>query len=117
MFKLLTDDNKLIFAANEAIKELANSQDICGEYAVEKIEKGLYVKKSETENKIGYSDIRSLMRAISIISQHNNEKDFFIKETPKYDLLGAMPDASRNAVPKIETLKKFCRILALEGYN
>jgi len=117
MFKLLTDDSKLIFAANEAIKELADGKKLCGEYAVEKIENGLYVKKSENENKIGYSDIRSFMRAISIISQHSNEKEFFIKETPKYNLLGAMPDASRNAVPKIDTLKKFCRILALEGYN
>ena len=117
MFKLLTDDASLLFAVNDAIKELPKNSALDGCFDIEKIETGLYVKKSDTCNKIGYSDIRSLMRAISIISQHSGEKELHVQETPKYELLAAMPDASRNAVPKIETLKKFCRILALEGYN
>lgn len=117
MLKFLTDDKDLLFAINEVLSELPHSDLLCGEYTLVKIANGLEITKTANGGRIGYADTRSLLRAISILSQNRDKTEFYVKETPDYDILGAMPDASRNAVPKIETLKKFCRVLALEGYN
>lgn len=40
-----------------------------------------------------------------------------MRETPSLDLLGAMLDCSRNAVPTMEAAKTFLRRLSRMGYN
>lgn len=117
MIRFLTSDNELLYAIDEVLKELPCADALHGTYELKPIEKGLSVEKTGDTGIIGYGDRRSLMRAISVLAEHIDEEQVSVTETPKYSILGAMPDASRNAVPQIETLKRFCRILALEGYN
>lgn len=109
MLSFLTDDQKLLAAIQEVAKELPALQNMEGEYKLIPCEKGLKI----TANEIHYADLRCLLRAVGLVASGVTET----AEEPGYEILGAMPDASRNAVPKVETLKKFFRILALEGYN
>ena len=46
-----------------------------------------------------------------------DERPFRVRETPSLDLLGAMLDCSRNAVPTMEAAKTFLRRLSRMGYN
>ncbi len=81
------------------------------------VAKGLHVQRSGSTGVIEYCDRRALLRAVTLTAQHKTEEHYDICETPEYDLLCAMPDVSRNAVPKSEVLKKLFRLLAMEGYN
>lgn len=109
MIRFLTEDAALKAAIAEVSKELPALEKMEGTYALIPCEEGLQISAGE----IHYADLRSLLRAVGLVASGVKE----ITEKPCYDMLGAMPDASRNAVPKVETLKKFFRILALEGYN
>ena len=40
MLKFITNDNDLLFAINEVLKELPHSDSLCGEYTLYKIENG-----------------------------------------------------------------------------
>ncbi len=117
MIQFLTNDHELQLAINEVLAELPTAHAMHGSYELKQIDKGLLVEKTGDTGVIGYSDRRSLMRAISVLAEHIDEETVSVAEEPKYTILGAMPDASRNAVPTVDTLKRFCRILALEGYN
>lgn len=117
MLKINTYDETIISAINEVLKELPFSNELDFECDLEIIKQGLEVKIDCKKAYLGYSDRRSLLRALSILYTNRKLNEFSVTESPSYNLLGAMPDASRNAVPKIETLKKFARILAIEGYN
>lgn len=117
MLNFKTANKRLIYAINEVLKELPHADELDFECEISAITDGLSVSINQNNALIEYSDVRSLMRAISILYANRNRASFSVKEKPAYTLLGAMPDASRNAVPTIDTLKKFCRIIALEGYN
>lgn len=117
MLKIITDDKRAQFVADEVQKELKNADGLCGEYFAEKCEKGLFVEKRGHGGRIGYSDLRSLARAITVIAQRIDEDSFEVYQEPRYDILGAMADVSRNAVMTVESVKKLCRISAIEGFN
>ena len=107
--RFLTQDQKLLEAIAEVSKELPALAKMEGEYTLLPCEKGLKIEG----NTVFYGDTRSLLRAVGLLATGVTAAE----EHPKYEMLGAMPDASRNAVQKVETLKKLFRILALEGYN
>ena len=107
--RFLTQNKELLAAIAEVAKELPALETLEGEYNLVPCKKGLKIEG----NTVYYGDTRSLLRAVGHLATGVTA----IEEQPKYGMLGAMPDASRNAVPKVETLKKFFRILALEGYN
>ncbi len=109
MVKFITNDQTLLAAIAEVAKELPALQTMEGEYTLLPCEKGLKIEG----NTVYYADLRALLRAVGLVATGVTA----IEEQPKYEMLGAMPDASRNAVQKPETLKKLFRILALEGYN
>ena len=117
MLKIITNDKREEFVVTEVLKEIKNSEELSGEYTLQKIEKGLTAEKNGHSGVIGYSDLRSLARAISIIAERRYENEFKIAQEPKYDTLGAMADVSRNAVMTVESVKKLCRISAIEGFN
>ncbi|MBQ8895096.1 MAG: beta-N-acetylhexosaminidase [Clostridia bacterium] len=109
MIRFITENTKLLEAIREVSKELPALSELEGEYTLVPCEKGLKIEN----NTVYYGDTRSLLRAVGLLATGVTA----IEEQPKYEILGAMPDASRNAVQKVETHKKLMRILALEGYN
>ena len=57
-------------------------------------------------------------RAIGLAQAHGAEKaGFTLRQQPALESLGAMLDCSRNAVPRVESVKRLLRILARMGYR
>ncbi len=79
--------------------------------------KGLAVDKTGNNVMITYDSISSLLRAVSILKQHEGEDRFSVSEERRLDMLAPMLDQSRNAVLKPDQLKRFMRKIALMGYT
>ncbi len=77
---------------------------------------GLHIFSDGENAVVSFSSTISLFRAIGIIIS-KGETPYEVSEKLKYNLLGNMVDCSRNAVMNLETVKKFCRISALLGFN
>ena len=99
----ITEDKKALAALQEAVKELPSLSKMEGTYTLIPCSEGLKI----TNREIHYADLRCLLRAIGLVATGVTEA----AEKPNYQILGAMPDASRNAVPKVETLKKLFLIV------
>lgn len=56
-------------------------------------------------------------RGLTMLAARFDERPFRVRETPSLDLLGAMLDCSRNAVPTMAAAKTFLRRLSRMGYN
>jgi len=57
-------------------------------------------------------------RAMGLIQAHSAEKTgFTLRQTPALESLGAMLDCARNAVPRVERVKRLLRILSRMGYR
>lgn len=117
MINIVTNDSRLDLAVAEILGEIRNSQRLEGSFVAERIEKGLYVKKDADGGRIGYCDTRALLRAVSLLAEYADSEELDLREVPRYDTLGSMPDMSRNAVMKVESVKKLMRITAMAGYN
>ena len=117
MLNIITNNKKLDFAVNEALSEIVNSNSLCGTFVAEKTDKGLSVKKNGDRGTIGFCDTRALMRAIGLIAANADKENFEIYEEPKYETLGTMADVSRNAIMKLDSVKKLIRLTAISGYN
>ena len=70
---------------------------------------------STNKCEIFYKTLPELNRALLYVASTDVEEN--IKEECSFRELGVLIDVSRNAVVKVETLKKFIRILSLLGYN
>ena len=115
-FVHLTDDEAR--AIGEVMKELPKAaKAINATFIVDTCDAGCAVSREGETGRILRSDRRSLLRAVATVAERGEQTEYIVREAPAYEILGAMPDASRNAVPTVETLKKYFRILALEGYN
>lgn len=81
---------------------------------------GLGVRCAGGVRTIRYDTRNALMRALGLLVEQDRlhpGTDYDMEETPAFRTLGAMLDNSRNAVMKVETVKKACRLLSLMGYN
>lgn len=76
---------------------------------------GYEIAFSEEKCDIFYHTISDLNRALLYVAIMKEEKN--IKETCAFMDFGVMIDASRNAVYKVDTLKKLIRLLAVCGYR
>ena len=74
---------------------------------------GYQIHFSDDEIDIVYSSIAQRNRALLSLTttKHDETETSVVKD------LGVMVDCSRNAVPKISTLKKFVRYLSFMGYT
>ncbi len=117
MIKFLINDELAQRAVNEIFKELPNDAFPDCIFTCESAECGLKVSRNGEKGIIGYADRRSLLRAVTIVAEKKDELQYEISEQPEFDILSAMPDVSRNAIHTLDTMKKFFRILAMEGYN
>ena len=58
-----------------------------------------------------------LGRGLSLLRQHRQEESVRIEEQPAFSKCGVMFDASRNAVPTVDTMCFYLRKMALMGLN
>lgn len=86
---------------------------------IKKCEKGFCVSGDGEGYVIAYSQKCEFFRAFAILRHKlkNNEKEFFIKQSNRFDTCGIMLDVSRNAVLKLETVKDIIRYMANMGLN
>ncbi|MFR6056817.1 MAG: hypothetical protein ACLUHK_09585, partial [Eubacteriales bacterium] len=77
-----------------------------------KTDKGFYVRIGEDKAEIGYAKTADFLRGALYLACGKE-----VSQTNAFDDLGVMVDCSRNAVPKVETVKKFVSFLASLGYT
>ena len=66
---------------------------------------------------VSYASPRHIMRAALIAKARADERTFTVRDAGSFLDTVAMIDCSRNAVPTVDTVKKFVRNAALTGYN
>lgn len=109
----------------KGIEELQHQLGFCLSEDGEKIkiEKNydgkLYLKKDMNGILISYENRVDFYRALAITVSYIKlgKTEFFKTEKREFSSNGAMLDVSRNAVLKVESIKKFIRYLALMGHN
>ena len=94
--RIYTEEN----SAKELNVSYVSSKDVAGEAAIS----------------ISYPDIRGFARALSHIREVYESKRT-IQEKPNFEDLGFMLDASRNAVPTVESVKLLLNTIASMGFN
>jgi len=78
----------------------------------------LCVMFRQDHGQIYYQEKIHFFRALSLLVERaRTEQQFQITEYPQFDFNGAMIDASRNAVPTVESIKRLLRSMALMGLN
>lgn len=112
-------------SCEKKVLELVKQNKIFQSHFLDESEKKLFLYKREksgyeimfSTNKceIFYKTLSELNRALLYVASTDVEEN--IKEECSFRELGVLIDVSRNAVVKVETLKKFIRILSLLGYN
>lgn len=120
MIRFLIDDKKINEALCELVSELpaAKELDISVSFERSDVEKGLAVRKNGNNWCVSYTDNASLMRGVALAVQSAYEgKSEEICETPLFGTLGIMLDVSGNAVMKPSALRRYCRLMAVLGYN
>lgn len=105
----------------ECIKELAPILDItlsCDGYPVKtsRTDGVITVQFDDMGAEIGYGKKVEFCRALGLLKEVFDEKRNVV-EKPEYSELSVMYDNSRNAVFKVETVKKLLRHLSLMGYT
>ncbi|MBR2988266.1 MAG: beta-N-acetylhexosaminidase [Clostridia bacterium] len=115
--RFVITDSELLFCASELLKEIPALKNSAVTVTVEKAPiDGLKVVGENGNYAISVGNISALGRALTVLTSRLGEK-IDCEEKAHYDILGTMPDASRNAVMKVETVKKFARVTALAGFN
>lgn len=66
---------------------------------------------------IQYKDRSSFFRALSILLQHADEAAFNKQETAQFEACSVMLDLSRNAVYRLDEIKRVLSFMALAGHN
>lgn len=80
---------------------------------------GLSLSVNNDKVKLEYTKKSDFFRALAILVHaiNNGEKHFEKREKRSFNSSGAMIDVSRNAVLKVDAVKKFVRYLALMGHD
>ena len=76
-----------------------------------------FIEKKSEKYIIKYTKTCEAFRGLSLLKRYINKDDFIICQKNKFENLGYMVDAARNAVPKISSLKRLALKLALLGYT
>ncbi len=84
---------------------------------IESSDQDYHIIKDKHNYQVFYNNERDIYAALGYIFSHLNNQDYDIKRTRLLDDLGYMIDCARNAVPKIETLKRQIVNLSLMGYT
>ena len=115
--KFIINDAQLLFCANELVSELPALESSNATVTVKKAQIDGYRLTGEKDDYlIEVGCVSSLGRALTVLTANLGDK-IERAEKPRYETLGTMADASRNAVMKVDTVKKFARVTALAGFN
>lgn len=119
MITFLTDDAKQKALLTELVSELPAAKELSLSLHFEKSDvPGLSVRGEGADWFLTYSDRASLSRAVALALQRASEGAHDeICEAPLFGTLGVMADMSGNAVLKPAAVRRFCRLLAVLGYN
>ncbi|MBQ7572770.1 MAG: beta-N-acetylhexosaminidase [Clostridia bacterium] len=104
---------------------LCGAQILCGgansgvEVSVQKIAEGFEVYSDGTKYSISYHTPPEFFRGLTILLDKikKGEKDFCVSQKRHFDTCGVMVDVSRNAVLKVDTVKKLIVYMAKMGFN
>ncbi len=108
------------------IKEVKKGFDILADKSVKadievrKMKRGsIEVEGKDGKYTIKYKILPEFFRALSIMTYQikSGKKNFKITEKRKFDTCGIMADMSRNAVLKVESVKRLLRYMAKMGLN
>src|SRR5690554_4580463 len=110
---------------NDTIKSLHElSKDLSFTYDNSGINLDIYTDKKQLQLKMENNNLKiyiskkvELFLGISIFLQKYKGNDFVYTNKPRFNDLCYMVDCSRNAVPKVDTIKKLIRMLAVMGYD
>jgi len=81
-------------------------------------ETGILVSLDQHQGYIRYNQKIHFFRALGLFLEHAaREESFNIIEEPQFTMNGAMIDCSRNAVWKVESVKKWLQLMAIMGLN
>lgn len=79
--------------------------------------KNLKISVKNGKKEIEYGEKTQLARALSILKIRQDEKNFEYTETPFFKMRCVMLDMSRNAVMKVNAVKKYIAYMAAMGLN
>lgn len=110
--------NQLQKGVTELQKELGITVDNRGIDIIYNKENELVVDYTSNNNlSISSYNLNQFYRGLRLFKQNYNGLSIKIKEKCNFDNLGIMIDNSRNAVMKVDTVKRMIRLLAIMGYN
>ena len=118
MLQLIQAEEDLAFCIEEVRDILgldAIQKDV--EVQIEKIETGFSVHLDGESAQISYSTNNTFLRALGLLVEHIEEDRYHEKQQASFETLGAMLDCSRNAVMRVESVKRMIRHMALMGFN
>lgn len=75
------------------------------------------VSLSRGEAEITYTDMHLFFRLLGLLLEHADEASFTLREERPFQTVGLMLDASRGAVPTVESACRMLAYLAVMGYN
>lgn len=95
-----------------------NKQEMSANIQVENGGDGIRLERTADGWNVLLKKENMLSRATMLLEENAEQPvGWSLTETPVYDRLGVMLDCSRNAVPKVETVKQLLCILSRMGYN
>ncbi len=102
-----------------AIQEIAKELNFTfpAETVFEKSKDCLKIERKGASLTVRYRQTRDVFRAALLVKANEGKGEYVIEEREKFEDLCFMLDCSRNAVRKVETVKKLIRILAMLGYG
>ena len=110
-------DAALLEPLEEAARELGLPLDMDGRPVwLEPGGKGLRIDPRGDAVQVCYGTRAAAFRALSLLPETLERQDVFL-QSPRFTLNGVLVDASRNAVPKPETLYQLIRRCAVMGLN
>ncbi len=102
-----------------AVRGFAVSETEGVTVAVKKCAAGLTVEGKDGRYTVSWAEKPHFFRAVSLLVGllESGENAIYIHEEPKMQMCGAMPDCSRNAVLKVETVIRLMGKMASAGMN
>ena len=85
--------------------------------AAKRSEPGFSLRVLPDKVRVEYCEKADFFRALSFLPNRTEETGYTRSETPCFKKTGVMVDCSRNAVPKVGSLKELLRKMALMGLN
>ncbi len=105
-------------AAEELLDQLMFQADPNMEFICKQSQKqGLRIEKNGNRVVIEHDRRVELFRGLGLAVEHMNKENFILEQKRSFDRNGVMLDCSRNGVPKVSTVKKFIRHMAVMGLD